>query len=73
MSRKFYCAFFLSKCRGGEGNEREGEGGRQEKEEEEEEELEGFDAMQTGSTKARRQKFSTHHKNKSTCVPALVQ
>lgn len=31
------------------------------REEEEEEELEGFDAMQTGSTKARRQKFSIHH------------
>jgi len=58
---------FTCKCRGGEGK-REGRGGRRgrkEGEEEEEEELEGFDAMQTGSTKARRQKFSTHHKNKS--------
>lgn len=55
------------KERGGEG--RGGEGGQQQQEEE----LEGFDAMQTGSTKARRQKFSIHHKNKSACVPALVQ
>lgn len=53
------------------GGERSGEGGQQEKEEEEE--LEGFDAMQTGSTKARRQKFSIHHKNKSARVPALAQ
>lgn len=38
-----------------------------------EEELEGFDAMQTGCTKARRQKFSVHHTNKSAPVPALAQ
>lgn len=50
------------------GGVRRGEGGRQE-----EEELEGFDAMQTGSTKTRRQNFSIHHKNKSACVPALAQ
>lgn len=53
----------------GWGGEGRGEGGQQK----EEEELEGFDAMQTGSTKARRQKFSIHHKNKNARVPALVQ
>ena len=65
-----FAVHFTCKCRGGEGKERRGEGGQQQQEEEE---LEGFDAMQTGSTKARRQKFSIHHKNKSACVPGLVQ
>lgn len=61
--------FVTCEYRGGE--RREGRGGQQEEEEEEKEE--GFDAMQTGSTEARRQKFSIHHKNKSTCVPTLAQ
>lgn len=72
----FCCAFLhasVGEVREKRGGERSGEGGQQEKEEEEEEELEGFDAMQTGSTKARRQKFSIHHKNKSARVPALAQ
>ena len=64
-----FAVHFTCKCRVGEGNERREEGGQQQ----EEEELEGFDAMQTGSTKGRRQKFFIHHKNKSACVPALAQ
>lgn len=64
---------FTCKCRGGEGEERTGRGGGEGGQQKEEEELEGFDAMQTGSTKARRQKFSIHHKNKNARVPALVQ
>ncbi|CAJ1056325.1 Hypothetical predicted protein [Xyrichtys novacula] len=56
-----------------ERKKRRGEGRGEQEEVEEEEELEGFDAMQTGSTKARRQKFSIHHKNKSARVPALAQ
>lgn len=62
-----FAVYFTCKCRDGERKERRGG------EKEEEEELEGFDAMQTGSTKARRQKFSIHHKNKSALVPALAQ
>lgn len=65
----------ISHASAGEVKERRGEGRRGEggQQQQQEEELEGFDAMQTGSTKARRQKFSIHHKNKSACVPALVQ
>lgn len=48
---------FYSQVQGrwGEGEDRGGEGDRQEGEE-----LGGFDAMQTGSTEARRQKFSVY-------------
>lgn len=65
----FCCAFLHASAwevRGRRGGVRTGEGDQQE------EELEGLDAMQTGSTETRRQKFS-HHKNKSDCVPALAQ
>lgn len=72
VSSMFCCAFYMQvqgrRGRKEDGEER-GEGGQQK----EEEELEGFDAMQTGSTKARRQKFSIRHKNKNARVPALVQ
>lgn len=67
---------FTWECRGGEEKERRGEdrgGNEGGQHEEEEEELEAFDAMQTGSTKTRRQKFSIRHKNKSARVPALAQ
>ena len=55
------------------GEERRGkeERGGQQQQEEEEEELEGFDAMQTGSTKARRLNFSTH--TTKTRAPAQCQ
>lgn len=67
---------FTCKCRGGEekrGGEGRGEGRKGSRRMRRRRSWRGFDAMQTGSTKARRQKFSTHHKNKSACVPALAQ